>query len=75
MQTRYRFFGEIALERGLVNVESLVDALNAQARCVRSGQRPKLLGQVLLEAGVMTEDGIGEVLDELFPIDHIALTY
>ena len=68
MKDRYKFFGEIALENRFVNPEQLYEALTQQARSKVEGGQDKLLGQILLELGYITEDQIREVLDILYPV-------
>ncbi len=64
-----RFFGEVALERGLVEVEDLIDALKTQAETQRRGKPRKRVGRILLENGDISSLGVREVLRELFSTD------
>ena len=67
VKDRYKFFGEVALEKRFVTPEQLYKALTIQARAkVESGDE-KLLGQILLEHGYMTADEVRQVLDVLYP--------
>ena len=68
MKDRYKFFGEVALEKKFVTSEQLYEALTLQARAKVDGKAEKLLGQVLLELGYMSEDQIRQVLDVLYPV-------
>ena len=68
MKDRYKFFGEVALEKRFVTTDQLYEALTVQARAKVEGRGEKLLGQVLLELGYLTEDQIGQVLDVLYPV-------
>ncbi|MEC7775105.1 MAG: hypothetical protein VYC32_03325 [Planctomycetota bacterium] len=68
MSDRYKFFGEIALEKRFVSAEQLYEALTTQAKNRASGLLEKQLGQILLEMGYMTEEQISEVLDVLYPV-------
>ena len=68
MKDRYKFFGEVALEKKFVTPDQLYEALTLQARAKVEGKTEKLLGQVLLELGHMTEDQIRQVLDVLYPV-------
>ncbi len=68
MSDRYKFFGEIALEKRFVSAEQLYEALTIQAKNRTSGLLEKQLGQILLEMGYMTEEQISEVLDVLYPV-------
>ena len=67
MKDRYKFFGEVALEKKFVTTDQLYNALTVQARAKVEGKQDKLLGQVLLELGFLTEDQIREILDVLYP--------
>ena len=68
MSDRYKFFGEIALEKRFVSAEQLYEALTIQAKNRASRLLEKQLGQILLEMGYMTEEQISEVLDVLYPV-------
>jgi len=69
VKDRYKFFGEIALEKKFVTPDQLYEALTEQARSKVEGKGEKLLGQILLELGYITEDQIRLVLDVLYPAD------
>ena len=68
---RYRFFGEVALEKRFVTADQLYEALTQQARAKVEGRMDKQLGQILLELGYMTEAQIAEVLDVLYPVHEV----
>ena len=68
MKDRYKFFGEVALEKRFVTAEQLYEALTLQARDKVDGKPERLLGQILLELGHMNEDQIRQVLDVLYPV-------
>jgi len=68
LKDRYKFFGEVALEKKFVTTDQLYEALTLQARAKVEGRGEKLLGQVLLELGYLTEDHVRQVLDVLYPI-------
>ena len=68
MSDRYKFFGEIALEKRFVSAEQLYEALTLQARNRVDGVIEKQLGQLLLELGHINEEQISEVLDVLYPV-------
>ena len=68
MNDRYKFFGEIALEKRFVSADQLYEALTLQARNRVEGVIEKQLGQILLELGYMDEEQIREVLDVLYPV-------
>ena len=65
---RYKFFGEVALEKRFVTAEQLYEALTTQARNKVEGRMDKQLGQILLELGYMDAEQISEVLDVLYPV-------
>ncbi len=68
MKDRYKLFGEVALEKRYVTAEQLYQALTVQARAKVEGRPEKLLGQVLLELGYLTEGQIRDILDVLYPV-------
>ena len=72
MENRYKFFGEVALEKKFVTPEQLYEALTQQARDKAEGKDEKLLGQLLLELGYIQEDQIRQVLDVLYPVSEKA---
>ena len=72
MEDRYKFFGAVALEKKFVTPEQLYEALTLQARAKVDGKDEKLLGQLLLEMGHITEDQIRQVLDVLYPVSEEA---
>lgn len=69
VKDRYKFFGEVALEKRFVTAEQLYEALTIQARNKVAGKMDKQLGQILLEQGYMDADQIAEVLDVLYPVE------
>lgn len=68
MKDRYKFFGEVALEKKFVTPDQLYEALTLQARAKVEGREEKLLGQILLEQGFLNEAQVRQVLDVLYPI-------
>ena len=68
LSDRYKFFGEVALEKRFVTAEQLYEALTYQARTRVEGRMEKQLGQILLEMGYITEEQVAEVLDTLYPV-------
>lgn len=67
-EDRYKMFGEVALEHRFVTAEQLYQALTLQARDKAEGRPERLLGQILLELGFITEDQIASILDILYPV-------
>jgi hypothetical protein len=58
-------FGSIAVEKGFITTEQLVDALETQAReNVEDGQH-RLIGQILLAKGYLTESQLDEIIDTI----------
>ena len=72
VKDRYKFFGEVALEKRFVTADRLYEALTLQARAKVEGKMDKQLGQILLELGYITADQIHEVLDVLYPVEEEA---
>ena len=68
VKDRYKFFGEVALEKRFVTADQLYEALTLQARDKVEGKPERLLGQILLELGHMDEDQIRQVLDIIYPV-------
>jgi hypothetical protein len=66
-EDRYRLFGEVALEERFVTSDQLLEALTIQAKDRVEGKPERLLGQILLELGYMSEMQIASVLDILYP--------
>ncbi len=56
-------FGAIAVEKGFISEDQLLQALNIQAKENITTGDHRLLGQVLLELEYITEAQIDEVLD------------
>jgi hypothetical protein len=70
IKDRYKFFGEVALEKRFVTADQLYEALTVQARDKVEGRPERLLGQILLELGHMNEGQIRQVLDVLYPVSE-----
>ena len=66
---RYRRFGEVAMELGLIGPSDLADALSEQAERRVRGDKV-LIGQILLEKTLLNEDGIKLILDTLYPVEE-----
>lgn len=56
-------FGAIAVERGFITEDQLFQALKIQAKENLAEGKHRLLGQILLEEGLITTPQIEEVLD------------
>jgi hypothetical protein len=72
VKDRYKFFGEVALDKKFVTPDQLYEALTIQARDKVEGRDEKLLGQILLELGYVNEDQVRVVLDVLYPVPEEA---
>ena len=68
VNNRYKFFGEIALEKRFVSADQLYTALTLQARAKVDSGEEKLLGQIMIEEGYMDADQVRVVLDVLYPV-------
>ena len=58
-------FGDIAIEKGFVSPEQLVEALKIQAMDDIEKGKHRLIGRIILEQGIVTLDQIDAVLDVL----------
>ena len=56
-------FGAIAVEKGIITEDQLLDALNIQAKENLLDGGHRLLGQILMDMGIITESQIDEVLE------------
>ena len=58
-------FGTIAIEKGFISLDHLVDALKIQVIEDLEGIQNRLVGQILLEKGYITNIQISEVLKSM----------
>ena len=58
-------FGVVAVNRGFVTTEQIIEALNIQVREDIATGKHRKVGMILLEKGYMTMTQIDEVLNEL----------
>jgi hypothetical protein len=58
-------FGVIAIEKGFLTAEQLIQAIEEQIRDEIGGKRHRLIGEILCEKGVMTKEQCDEVLIDL----------
>lgn len=63
MNNNQKRFGAIAVEKGFITEEQLFQALKVQAKENLAEGKHRLLGQILLEEGLITAPQIEEVLD------------
>jgi hypothetical protein len=74
--TEYAFrFGKIAILKGFITEQQLVEALDDQIDYNLMNDNHKLIGEILLEKGWMTQDQIGIVLDNLSNIKTYSSNY
>lgn len=57
-----KHFGAIAVEKGFIRIDQLMDALEVQVREELSGIKHRLIGRILFDLGFMTFLQIKEVL-------------
>ena len=55
-------FGTIAVEKGYITIDQLMDALDIQVREDLSGIKHRLIGKILYDLGFLTIDQIQRVL-------------
>ena len=60
-----KHFGAIAVEKGFIRIDQLMDALEVQVREELSGLKQRLIGRILFDLGFMTFLQIREVLDTM----------
>jgi hypothetical protein len=58
-------FGSIAVDKGFITMSQLIDALSIQAKENVEQGKHRLLGQILLDQGHITEAQIDEVLETM----------
>ncbi len=59
-------FGIVAIEKGFITPENLVEAFKVQVKEDLELQTHRLIGEILLDSGYMTTLEIQEVLDAVF---------
>ena len=58
-------FGTIAVEKGFITLQQLVDALEIQVRENLAGAKHRLIGEILCDLGFLTQPQIKEVLKSM----------
>ena len=66
IETYEERFGNIAIAKGFITPEELLDALGIQVQEETEKKMHRLIGQILLEQGVISGEQIQQVLAELF---------
>ena len=59
----HKRFGVIAVEKGFITEDQLLQALSIQAQEDLTASNHRLIGQILLDLGFITEPQIEEVLE------------
>ena len=59
-------FGNIAIAKGFITPEDLLMALKTQIQEETEKKKHRLIGQILLEQGVISGEQIQQILAELF---------
>jgi hypothetical protein len=63
MDSRGKFFGEVAIERGWVSRDQVLDALKEQYRLRCLERRHLFLGEVLVQLGTISLERLVEIMD------------
>jgi len=58
-------FGQVAIEKGFLNEEQIIEALEIQAREKNEKRAHRLLGAILVEQGFLTDDQVEEILNTM----------
>jgi hypothetical protein len=58
-------FGFIAVEKGFITAEQLLEALQTQAKENVEQSEHRLLGQIILEKGYLSEEDLDEILETM----------
>ena len=58
-------FGTIAVEKGYITIDQLMDALEIQVRENLARERHRLIGEILFDLGFLTQPQIEEVLKSM----------
>jgi hypothetical protein len=58
-------FGTIAVELGIIGNRQLLAAMNIQIEDDLAGRKHRLIGQILIEGGIITKDQVKAVLAEM----------
>ena len=58
-------FGAVAIDKGFITLENLIDAMKIQIRENLDGSEHRLIGQILWEEGYLDSDQINEVLKSM----------
>ncbi len=61
-----RQFGIIAIEKGFIKSDNLIDALKIQVKEDIEYKEHRLIGEILMEKGCLTPSQIQEILEAIF---------
>lgn len=64
-ETYTRRFGEIAMAKGFITKEQLASVMTTQVKGEIERSMHKLIGEILIDEGVMDESQVKEVLDTM----------
>lgn len=59
-------FGIIAIEKGYISAENLIETLKLQVEEEIENKTHRLIGEILLDKGYITPTQIQDVLDDIF---------
>ncbi|MBN1104632.1 MAG: hypothetical protein JXL84_14540 [Deltaproteobacteria bacterium] len=65
LSTKKRF-GMVAVQKGFITMDQLIEAIGVQAREDIEGEGHRLIGEILLEKGYISAPQIYEVIEERF---------
>ncbi len=60
-------FGVVAVEKGFITLDQLVEAMTIQIIEETEGKKRRLIGQILLSLGYLTSAQINKVMNSLDP--------
>jgi hypothetical protein len=58
-------FGAVAIDKGFITLENLIEAMKIQIRENLDGSDHRLIGQILWEEGYITTEQINEVIGSM----------
>ena len=64
-KNHHKRFGTIAVDKGYITEEQLVQALEIQAKENVMEGKHRLLGQIFLEEGLLTPEQVDEILETM----------
>ena len=64
-KNQHKRFGSIAVDKGFITKDQLVQALELQARENVEEGKHRLLGQILLDQGLLTNEQVDDILETM----------